>query len=221
MTVPTFIGAVALFLLVLVGVLSFERTKPVREGLSGLGGLLTLAAALLGVYWYLEQRPDAARIAFGIEASVLPAGPDKALVVTEVQIENKGSSVITFRPGDTLKLFLQRVTPLDPGIADGLAARDADGNPVTEPGEIWVRSSAAEASLEGVVIEAQESEHFYFRTLLDCAPDLTFYVMAKMNAKYYGRRAFGLLGGDDKAGKVWVRQRFVDARGVCGKESAK
>ena len=217
MTVPTFIGAIALLLLVIVGVLSFERTKPVREGLSGLGGLLTLAAALLGVYWYLEQRPDAARIAFGIEASVLPADKGRALVVTEVEIENKGSSVITFQPGDTLKLFLQQVTPLDPDIAAALEARDADGQAVTQPGEIWVRSSAAESSLEGVVIEAQESEHFYFRTLLDCAPDLTFYVMAKMNAKYYGRRAFGLMGGDDKAGKVWVRQRFVDAREACGK----
>ena len=221
MTVPNFIGLVALACLVLAAVLSFDKTKPVREGLSGLGALLTLAAALVGVYWYLEQRPDAARIAFGIDAKVLPAGPGKALVVTEVSIENKGSSVLSFQENDLLKFYLQRVTPLDEGIATSLAARDADGFAPTEPGELWKLISRTEAPLKGVVIEAQEAEHFYFRTLLDCTPGLSFYVMAKMNARYYGRRAFGLMGGDDKDGKVWVRQSFVDASEVCDRESAK
>ena len=151
---------------------------------------------------------------------MLPAGKGQLLVVSEVAIENRGASVLHFRDGDELKLFLQRVTPLDAGIATSLAGRDADGLPVTEAGDLWALMSRMKLPLGGVVLEAQETEHLYFRTLVDCQPGLSFYVLAKMNARYYAQRALGLLSDNDKAGKVWVRQHLVDAGDYCAKGSA-
>ncbi len=185
-----------------------DATKPESDANPGLAELLDSA------HWNDNASRDAPAW------TVLPAGKSQLLVVSEVAIANRGASVLHFRDGDELKLFVQRVTPLDAGIATRLAGRDPDDLPVTESGDHWALMSRMKLPLGGIVLEAQETEHLYFRTLIDCQPGLSFYVQAKMNARYYAQRALGLLSDNDKAGKVWVRQHLVDASDHCAKGGA-
>ncbi len=218
MTVATFIGALALFCLVLVAALSFDRAKGIREGLSGVGGLLTLAAVLVGVYWYIDRRPDAAKVEIEIAATVNPIPNRQVLVLSEVRLKNIGESALSFGPDESLRIFVQEVTPVAPAIMKKLMPSGSEA--MVEPAANWNLLRKGKISLDGTLIEAGESDFSYFRAVVPCEPNLRLYVSVRLKKKRRGQDTFGFLrqGGEDI---LYERQALVDGTGLCSAKGGK
>jgi hypothetical protein len=211
MTLPVSLGIAALVSLLVIWALSRDSAKNLREGLSGFGGLLTVLGAGAAIFWYFDQRPDAAKLTMAVDAAAAPAAPGKLLVTGQVTLTNSGTSALELT-GSRLRLYVQQVLPLDPKVTASLA--DAAARHDLDSADNWVLLRRGEVPLDGVSVESGESEQFYVRTLVDCQPGLRLSFSARLTKIRHGVERLSPADGQPL---VWIRQTYVDAASLCAK----
>lgn len=201
--------------LTVAGILSLKRTEVARTGLQGFSAFVTFAAVLLGTYWYFDRRPDAPKINLTVAATAQLLGPKDALLNIDLTIANVGLSALTFTK-DNVSLYVNQVTPLSDEMRALLFNSDKSPIGRIEPNYVWVGLRQLKYPYTAR-IEAGETDHYYFRTVLRCEPMLTVVVQARIPKQDRGLDAIGPLKDMAKhpIHETWVVQSFIDMKDVC------
>lgn len=200
--------------------------EPRSKGFSAIQTITTVVGVILVAIWYVMERPDAARLKFEQTLSSAPLPDGKALVITEITITNVGvhTAYIENMP---FAIYLQQVAPV---VDDAIAAESAPNPDTGVPamraadnwsliayylggedqavgGKTWRRTGDA---LTKVEIQAGETDNFYYRATVNCAPALHVSVSSRFR-KHAGtwERLQGL-------GAIsWMKQSFLDLTDTC------
>lgn len=150
-----------------------------------------------------------------------PLGPKDALLNIDLTIANVGLSALTFT-NDDISLYVNQVTP----ISDEMRALlfNADKSPIAriEPNYVWVGLRQLKYPYTAR-IEAGETDHYYFRTVLRCEPMLTVVVQARVPKQGRGLDAIELFKDMEKhpAHETWVVQSFIDLKNGCSTKGSR
>lgn len=195
--------------LTVAGILSLKRTEVARTGLDGFSAFVTFAAVLLGAYWYFDRRPDAPKLNLAVAATAQSLDPKDALLNIDLTVANVGLSALAFS-NDEIELYVNQVTPLSSEMRALLFKADRSPIKRIEPNYVWVGLRQLRYSYTAR-IEAGETDHYYFRTVLQCEPKLTVVVQLRIPKQNRGLNAFG----PHPSQETWVVQSFVDLKDVC------
>ena len=196
--------------------------KDADASMTALETMLTIAGILTAAGWYFIERPDAAKLNIELSAVGYRIENGYVLIVTEVNLENVGSSVINLREAPYL-VSVQQVRPLTERAYNELISSNGAGKVRgVYPAETWgLRaqriSSLDENSFEGSnspglnsVMESGESENFYFRSTIPCRPNLV--VATLVQVKKPDR---GMMSSAKERNLYWKKQAFLDVSEQC------
>ncbi len=202
---------------ILVWLLSRSWTEQARTGLEGFGALVTFLAVVIGSYWYLDRRPDAPKINLALTGAAIKLGRD-ALVTLDLTVANVGLSTLDFA-AEPMTIYVQKVSPLNSGMRATLYNADGSPRDMIDSNYLWTALRRTSFPYTAR-IEAGETDHYYFRTVVPCAPSLIVLLQVRLPKKPHGIAAFADL--DAVAGRPknekWIVESFVDVGETCRKK---
>lgn len=221
LTIATVVVFLAVACAVAAWLLSRAWAAGARTGLDGFGALVTFIAVVLGSYWYLDRRPDAPKMNLAIAGDAIRLGEHDALVNIDLTVSNVGLSALDFN-GETIDVYVQQVTPLIPEMRTKLY--DDAGVPLDriDSNYLWAALRHLKHPYTAR-IEAGETDHYYFRTVVRCEPAMVVLLQARVPKDPHGIEALSLfrsLAVPLKNGK-WIVQSVLDLGEACPAKGAR
>ena len=199
-----------------------DARKSVREGLSAAQTVAALIVILLGITWYLRERPDAPRVELGITATPYPLDYPDVLVRTVFTLKNNGRAALALDHGESVTFYVQRLTPFDPA-----AVEQQLRGPTPEGAERTVRQPALAAIrrdrvLLNHMLETGEPDSLNYSTILNCDTETLVVIRASMvkPLQYYEvvmKRLGMKVPNSIKDSQVWFSETVLDLSEVCDK----
>jgi hypothetical protein len=222
-----------LSIVLLARALGHRRVKPWTANLETMQTALTVAAISFAIGWYFFERPDAAKVEFAQNVQGYPGVGGTALALIEISVKNVGSAALHFED-EPYAIFLQQITPITSEPWREYRERLDQGlPPQLQRGDNWslvqaiVGGSYPLAGLEPAritagpglnsIIEAGETDNYYFRTLVACKPGLRFYVTSRFDKPSNWYEVF-LSYFRARPPLRWIKQSVLDLSAVCSKE---
>lgn len=155
-------------LLLTVNRMGGEARKNVREGLSAAQTIVGLSILLLGIVWYLQERPDAPRIELAIEARAYPLDYPKVLVRTVLTMKNNGRSAMALDNGQKLTFWVRQITPFDPADLEEQLSAAPPAGVARQIKQIAPATIRQDELLLNHMLETGEPQAIVYHTILNC-----------------------------------------------------
>jgi len=131
------------------------------ERSQGLAAALSVLALLFGVYWYMIERPGAAKLNLLLQAQAFRADPGRALIFLSVEVQNVGNTPVSFegekqreeKEGDAqlpISPYNAAVRPPPPTDVDCLPESREAGNIARETSVMKIRVGKVAPLTEGL-----------------------------------------------------------------------
>lgn len=231
---PLFLFAVIVLLARQIGRPWF---KPWTAHLDTMQSVLTVAAISFGINWYFFERPDSAKIDLTQAVQGFPIGDDGtlALVLIDISLKNVGGAALRFND-EPFAIFLQQVTPVTQAPWNEHVARADAGLPAQlVPADNWslvgaiIGGAYPRAGLEGYkfdhtpglsgIVEAGETDSYYFRTIVSCKPGLRLGVSSRFDKPLTWYEALRAHWRKPEPLR-WIKASVLDLSAVCAPKLA-
>lgn len=228
-----FFAAGILALAVAVKVL-MRSPNETRHSFESVAALISTLALFFAGYWYFVDRKGVPKLDVTTQADLWPIGEGRALVRVTVQIENVGTSMISFAKynrlerdaktgkiirDDRLKVDIGQILPFDAenrknGELAAAFAKRAEGGKKSfnmERTRLWPLRAKNYQFPKGE-IEAGEVDKYYYKAIVRCHDGMVLAVTARI-PKLESYRSMS--PNRDGERYVWSAQSVTDGNIVC------
>lgn len=168
--------------------------------------LISSFAILSTGYWFVFERPGVPKIDVESRSEIYPLSGKRALVRIEVEARNVGSTAVKFSKDALAYIHIGQIVPIPSEALESYrnALRDEgdeQGLPI-ENADDWPALAEKRVELE-TMIEAGESERYYYKAIVPCAKNMALSVTVRIpKNRGFLDRTFG----DSSAIYYWIDQ---------------